>query len=160
MLPTYMARSLRVLFIDDDETDRFLFQQALSSLGGGHSLFTANGMDQAVALLEEKEPTKLPLPHLVLVDLKMTSKSGFEFLEWLHRHPRLRALPAIVFSGSVMQEDIDKAYGLGARSFLSKPARFDDLVSDLKSLLAFWSGCELPPSHGPASGRSQLRAGL
>jgi CheY-like chemotaxis protein len=55
------------------------------------------------------------------LDLKMPRLNGFEVLEWLRNHPDLRRRLVVVFSSSDLHEDMEKAYALGAASYLVKP---------------------------------------
>ena len=136
-----MARALRVLLIDDNNDDITLIQLAAQSAGGGHTFCSVDRAKKAIDLLEHKPAESLP--DLLLVDLRMPEMDGFQFLRWLQQHHRLR-IPAVVLSSSFLEQDIDEAYRLGARSFLSKPFAYEELVRDMKSFLAFWSECLLP----------------
>ena len=71
-----------------------------------------------------------PLPDLMLLDIKMPRLDGFAVLDWLRKQPGLKRLPVTMFSTSDMQKDIDRAYELGANSFLVKPHQ-PDRMSDL-----------------------------
>jgi CheY-like chemotaxis protein len=75
-----------------------------------------------------------PLPSLVLLDLKMPRKSGFEVLSWIRNHPKLKRTLIFIFTSSRHQEDIDRAYELGANAFLVKPVGFERLVEELKAV--------------------------
>jgi CheY-like chemotaxis protein len=65
-----------------------------------------------------------PYPILLLLDLKMPGKSGFEVLEWLQHHPRHGHIPVIVLTGCRDTREVTKAYHLGAQTFLTKPISF------------------------------------
>ncbi len=140
-----MGRGLRILFIDDSDDDRTLFNMAAKRFRHAHMISTVESAQGAIQLLEQKERQSSPLPDLLLVDLRMPVMDGFEFLEWLRAHPRFRSIPAVVLSGSVLKDDISKAYRLGAKSYLTKPVRLDELAREISALFAFWSACELPP---------------
>jgi CheY-like chemotaxis protein len=80
-----------------------------------------------------------PFPDLILLDLKMPAKSGFDVLEWLRTEECLRQVPVVVFTSSVQEEDRARAFELGAKEFLVKPVSYralQDLVRALDSLLA------------------------
>src|SRR5438270_424523 len=59
-----------------------------------------------------------PLPALILLDLKMPKVDGFEVLTLLRAHPTLRSLPVLVLTSSDQLRDVNRAYELGANSFL------------------------------------------
>jgi len=81
---------------------------------------------------------KFPLPHLLLLDLKMPVFDGFDVLSWLKNQPGLQRVPAIVFSSSGEPEDVKKAQGLGAADFQVKPNDFSELVRVVQKLSARW----------------------
>jgi len=67
------------------------------------------------------------MPIIVLLDLNMPKKSGFEVLEWIRQQSSLKALAVDVFSGSSRNEDIEKALRLGANLYLKKPITINEL---------------------------------
>src|ERR1043166_8865305 len=69
-----------------------------------------------------------PLPKVLLLDLKMPVLSGFEVLEWLRLQPSLRRLLVVVFSSSDLPEDVNRAFELGANSYVVKPIDFNKLT--------------------------------
>src|SRR5262249_7743019 len=139
----FMARALNILLIDDNEDDILLFRLATKSISNDHKVSSVNGAQEAMELLKGKSTERgQPFPDLLVVDLKMPGITGFEFLAWLHDQPKLRCLPALVLSGSVLQADIEEAYKLGARGYLTKPFDSDHLFKTLQSMYAFWSECE------------------
>ena len=68
-----------------------------------------------------------PLPRVLLLDLKMPLKGGFEVLEWLRLQPGLRRLLVVIFTSSELPEDVNRAFDLGANSYLVKPHDFRTL---------------------------------
>ncbi|HUU42111.1 MAG TPA: response regulator [Desulfatiglandales bacterium] len=78
------------------------------------------------------------MPILVLLDLKLPRKSGHEVLEWIHQQPTLKRLTVVVLTSSQQSSDINKAYDLGANSYLVKPVSFYALVDMVKSLDFYW----------------------
>jgi DNA-binding response OmpR family regulator len=65
-------------------------------------------------------------------------------LEWLKEHPQYRVIPTIVLTSSKLNEDVVKAYGLGANSYMVKPSNFDDLQIMMKTAHEYWSMCLKP----------------
>ena len=82
--------------------------------------------------------TDFPMPQLVLLDLKLPLKTGFEVLEWMRNQPDLRFLPVIVFSSSAQKADIDRAYQLGANSFVVKPSGVEERTELATLIKGFW----------------------
>ncbi len=75
---------------------------------------------------------------LMLLDLKLPRKSGMEVLAWLRAQPALRRLRVVVLTSSKESGDINRAYELGANSYLVKPVTFDALLEMVKALNLYW----------------------
>jgi CheY-like chemotaxis protein len=75
---------------------------------------------------------------MLLLDLKMPRKDGFEVLEWIRSQPDLFALRVVVLSSSQVQSDIDRAYELGASSYLVKPDAFENYLQLTEFINGFW----------------------
>ena len=79
-----------------------------------------------------------PMPALLLLDLKMPNKDGFEVLEWLRHQPELRGLRVVVLTTSDRIYDVQRAYELGAHSFLTKPLDVRDFVLLGPAIKGYW----------------------
>ena len=79
-----------------------------------------------------------PLPRLILLDLKMPRKSGFEVLEWVRRECEFKWLPVVVFTASNAPKDAKRCFELGANSLIVKPTAFGDLQTYVKELHHYW----------------------
>lgn len=79
-----------------------------------------------------------PMPRLLLLDLKMPLKNGFDVLEWLRSEPGLRRLLVIAFTSSELPQDINCAFDLGANSYLVKPGKFEKLQEIARALETYW----------------------
>jgi CheY-like chemotaxis protein len=90
------------------------------------------------------------IPGLLLLDLNMPFRSGFEVLEWVRSHPDVRTMPVIVFTSSAQAQDRQRAYELNANAYLVKPASPDKLPALLESLKSFWleNNCFAPVLSG------------
>ena len=135
---------MTVLHIDDDANDTVLLQAAARSANLEFQLHNVEDGDRAIAYLSGTPPysdrKKYPLPSLILLDLKMPRGTGFEVLKWIRQHPELGHLPVVVLSGSELQDDVRKAYGVGANSYLVKPIGFENLVNLVRNITAVWLG--------------------
>ena len=88
---------------------------------------------------------------LILLDLKMPKVDGFEVLEQVRANPRYRSTPVVVLTASSNYLDINRAYKLGANSYLVKPVDFDQFVKLIGQVTDYW--CKLnqaPPIDDPA----------
>jgi CheY-like chemotaxis protein len=131
-----------ILHVEDDPNDVLLFQRAFRKANLPVNIQSVSDGDKAVAYLSGtdgySDREKFPLPALVLLDLKMPRKSGLEVLAWIRAQPSLRRQLVVIFTSSKHDEDINKAYDLGANSYLVKPVGFDMLVEVAKLLHQYW----------------------
>ncbi|HET7346130.1 MAG TPA: response regulator [Acidobacteriaceae bacterium] len=138
-----MTAPTTVLLVEDDSADSQLIRRAFEKAGFAMSLMRAKDGDDAVAYLDGTERyedrEKYPLPCLVLLDIKLPRRSGFEVLSWIRRDPRpLRRMPVVMLTSSQHTVDINRAYELGANAYTVKPDTSAKLVELLGSLKDFW----------------------
>jgi CheY-like chemotaxis protein len=133
---------ITILHVDDDQNDLVLFQHACRKTGMTAHVQTARDGDEAVAYLQGSDEfadrAKHPLPNLMLLDLKMPRLSGFDVLAWVRGQSSLRRLPVIVLSSSKHSVDVERAYDLGANSYLVKPSGFEALMQMAKAIEYYW----------------------
>jgi len=131
-----------ILLAEDDPNDVLLIQRAFQRNHVANPVQVVRDGEEALAYLSGQAPFAdrelHPLPVLMLMDLKMPRKSGLEVLEWVRQQPGLKRLPIIVLTSSNQSPDINRAYELGANSYLVKPAGFDSLLELVKSLDMYW----------------------
>jgi CheY-like chemotaxis protein len=99
--------------------------------GLAHSVILVRDGEEAIAYLKGDgiyaDRDKHPFPKVLMLDLKMPKKTGFEVLQWVKAQPNLKDLPVVILTSSERIEDIKRSYELGAHLFLSKPCRVEDL---------------------------------
>ncbi len=126
-----------ILLVDDNPDDTYLFERAWKTAAISNPLAVVSDGDQAIAYLTGAEPFSNRLNHafplIVLVDLNMPRKNGFELIEWIRQQPHLKSLTVEVITSSMRPQDVERALQLGANSFYVKPGRIDDLVDLLRS---------------------------
>ena len=71
---------------------------------------------------------RYPLPSLLITDLKMPNRTGFDLLAWIKTQAQFSQLPTIVLTSSAVESDKQRALELGASSYLVKPSHLEDLV--------------------------------
>lgn len=126
------------LLAEDSEDDVFLMQRAFLAGGIPNPLHVVADGDEIVAYLkgerEYADRAKHPLPTVVLLDLNLPRKNGFEVLAWIRQQPVLKRIVVIILTASNRSSDADRAYDLGANFYLTKPSKFEDLVKMAKCL--------------------------
>ena len=142
-----------ILLADDDPNDVHIVKAAFARAGYDFPFFVVPNGEQAIAYLRGEgnysDRRTFPIPSLLLLDLKMPSIDGFDVLRWVRNHPEWRALPVIVLTNSYYGPDINRAYDLGANSFLTKPGDFEQYVGAVKQVAHFWLVQNVYPEVGP-----------
>ncbi|MGH2556605.1 MAG: response regulator [Actinomycetota bacterium] len=132
-----------ILLVEDDASQALLVERVLARAQLTNPLTAFRRGDDAIAYLQGSGPfsdrAQYPLPALMLLDVHVPGKSGLEILGWLREQPALGHIPVVVLSGSAESEDIDRAYELGAESYLVKPVAFDALLDTVSSLGLAWT---------------------
>jgi CheY-like chemotaxis protein len=85
-----------------------------------------------------------PMPFLLLLDLKMPKLDGFDVLRWVKTQPVLKRLLVTVLTSSTEPSDVNRAYDLGANSYLVKPAVAESLVDIVKKIESYWIKANCP----------------
>ena len=131
-----------ILLAEDDPNDVLLIQRAFQRTHLANPVQVVRDGEEALAYLSGQgafaDRELHPLPVLMLMDLKMPRKTGLEVLAWLRQQPGLKRLPVIALTSSNQSPDINRAYELGANSYLVKPAGFDSLLELVKNLDMYW----------------------
>ncbi len=123
-----------ILYVEDDDGAFFLAAMVLQEMAPEIQLLRASDGEQALAMLRNLAPyQEVPKPDLVLLDLNLPAKNGFEVLSDLKRSESLRAIPVVIFSTSQSESDRSASLALGARDYVTKPSSFQRFVEALKS---------------------------
>jgi CheY-like chemotaxis protein len=131
-----------VLLVEDDPNDVLLIRRAFTKANLQFPVQVVDNGEAAVLYLSGEgaysDRDQHPLPILVLLDLKLPCRSGHEVLAWLRQQPSLKRLPVVVLTSSQEMGDINRAYDLGANSYLVKPVAFNALIEIVKTLDLYW----------------------
>ena len=143
-----------ILVVDDDANDLMFTEEAFKKIGVTSKIQTAmNGRDAIAYLLGEgkyADRSVFGYPDFVMTDLKMPGVNGFDLLEHIRQNPKSATIPVVVFSGSLDNDDVRRAYLSGANSYHLKPSSPTELRELLKALHDYWMACELPVINGSA----------
>lgn len=126
-----MVTSLKLLLVEDDESDAFLTKRAFADIKGTNLMHVPGGQAALDALKSGRF-------DLMLLDLNMPGLSGHEVIHSLRddSHPQL--VPIIVFSSSNHPGDIDRAYEAGANAYLRKPDSLGGYQQVADAVCRFW----------------------
>lgn len=131
-----------ILFlIDDDPVDQEVFRRALAAEGVAVEIAViGEGNGAAAKVKEQLASTSAGRQALVVLDLNMPGVNGFEVLAALRAEPATRLTPVVVFSTSADREDVRRAYGLGANSYVAKPSDFPAFKRAVRVITDYWFG--------------------
>jgi CheY-like chemotaxis protein len=132
-------KTLKILLIEDDMIEVMKLNRAISSLKLPHKIIEANNGEEALKLLKEKDN----IPDIILLDLNMPKINGIEFLGILKNDATLKYVPTIILTTSSNQRDLLACYEIGIAGYVLKPLKYEEYVSKIEKLLAYWSINEL-----------------
>ncbi len=131
-----------ILLVEDSEDDVFFMERAMANAGFKGKLSVAKDGQVALDYLggtgAYADRQAHPLPSLVLLDLKLPHVLGLDVLKWIRTRPELQNLPVVVLTSSGERPDLERAYRLGANSFMVKPSDAADLHGLAECVIQFW----------------------
>ena len=144
---------MSILLVEDDPAEARLIQRAFTKAQIALPVVRVDNGDEAVAYLQGdgrySDRSAHPLPTLILLDVKLPRRSGLEVLEWIRSQQGiLRRVPVIMLSSSRHATDINRAYDLGANSYLTKPETSEDLLAIAQTFRRYWLEINQAPREG------------
>jgi len=135
-----------VLYAEDEPDDVYFMKYAWEGARVANPLVHVKDGQAAIDYLAGEgafaDRDEHPLPCLLLLDLKLPAKSGFEVLEWIRKHPTLASLRVVIVSGSNQESDMERARGLGVLDYVVKPSNLSLLVSIVREKKGVWLPAE------------------
>ncbi len=120
-----------VLIADDEPDDLRLTQRVVAAVCPELGMRSVMSGEEIISYLKGENwfsnRSDFPYPIFALLDLRMPGMRGFDVLRWLRDHPPHNLLPVVVLTVSGEPVVVQRAYELGARSFLTKPIKPDEL---------------------------------
>jgi DNA-binding response OmpR family regulator len=136
-----------ILQVEDDPNDVFLFNRAFKKAQVDANLHSIQDADELLDYLSHVAGTGGLVPTLVLLDIKLPRKSGFDVLQWIRAHPVFKGVPVIMLTSSSQPLDVRRAYDLGANAYLVKPMDVDEIVRLLVTIRDFWLSANIAPTN-------------
>lgn len=132
---------LELLLVEDNPADAELAIRALRKKYPHHRILHARDGQEALDFVlgpPAKPEKKVKLPGLIFLDLKLPKINGLQVLEKIKQNKETRAIPVVILSSSKETGDIEKAYQLGANSFVVKPVGFEEYEQVIDTLGSYW----------------------
>jgi two-component system, response regulator len=131
-------RDKRILLVEDNPKDEALTLRALRKHNLQSTVVVMRDGVEALDYLLPPDGAAEPLPHLVLLDLKLPKVDGLEVLRRLRGHERTRLLPVVILTSSSEERDILEGYRLGTNSYVRKPVDFTEFTDAVRHLGLYW----------------------
>ncbi len=144
-------QSINILVCEDNLGDVYIIRNSLQNSLTKYNLdHVANG-EAAMNYLKRKGVYEgVSRPDLILLDLNLPKKPGFEILQEIKTHPDLKTIPVVILTSSKSDQDMVKSYELYSSGFVTKPSDFDEFVSAIRKIENYWLNLvQLPPKLAP-----------
>lgn len=132
-----------IIIVDDDEEDRLILENILKE----QLQFETISLDGGDSLIEYLNSNSIE-NKIVLLDIRMPKKDGFETLLEVKNDPKFKLLPIIIFTSSKNNNDVNRGYFLGANSYIAKPNYFEDYKELIRILKEYWLETSILPKVG------------
>ena len=134
------SRKLDILLVEDNPADVFLTSSAFEEAGVSAILHVTRDGEEALDFVRRKGAfVNAQRPDLILLDLNLPRKNGFEVLSELKADARFRPIPVVILSTSSAEEDIRRTYDLHANSYTTKPRDLPEFIDFVQSLHRYWA---------------------
>ena len=131
---------LEILLAEDNEDDVLLIQESFANARLVNVVNVVKDGEEAMAYLRKTGKYKnAKPPGLLLLDINMPKKNGFEVLNEIKADPALRHLPVIILTTSEREEDVVKSYATGACSYIAKPVAPEKFQEVLRQFEIYWA---------------------
>ena len=127
---------MHIVIAEDDEDDAELIHLSFKKSGYFH---TIDHVGNGVELLEFLNKTRLTPPHIILTDLNMPKKNGYEALQEISQDQDFCKIPVFVYSTTVNPSYVSRCKELGAKDFLIKPFNLEEIDGMPRRILEFFS---------------------
>lgn len=125
-----------ILVIEDNPGDIYLFDLVLADLD--HNVTYMKEGRGALCLPDQVRRDETTAPALVFLDLNLPTVGSFDILKRIKSTDEMRPVPVVVCSGSLDEDDMARAYDLGADSYLPKSMDVEEHLQSLETLVEFW----------------------
>ena len=141
------SQPVEILLVEDNEDDAVIIQEVFSDMRLATLINVVRDGEEALAYLQRTGKYKVVrMPDIVLLDINMPKKNGFEVLEEIKKDPRLHSLPVIMLTTSHREEDIVRSYAKGACSYIHKLVDLDQFKHLILQFEHYWTGISRIPS--------------
>lgn len=131
-----------ILVAEDNDDDYFLLDRAFKKTQFANPVQRVKNGQEVISYLSGASPysdrTAYPIPHVLLLDLKLPIKHGFDVLDWIRQSENNKFLPVVIFSSSQQNADIREGYRRGANGYVSKSTAVTSLMDVVSAIQSYW----------------------
>jgi two-component system, chemotaxis family, response regulator Rcp1 len=140
-----LCRMAEILVVEDNPADVALLREALRHSQVPHRVRVVS--DGASAIEWFNSCTSARCPDLVLLDLNLPRRNGYDVLTAIRSNKATASVPVIVLSSSQDRSDVNRAYDAYANCYIVKPAQIEDLFDIANAIESFWLSTAQLPTH-------------
>ena len=130
---------IHILLVEDNEGDIFLIKEALEEGKIVNKISVTKDGKEAIDFLEKKEKYKNEeTPDLILLDVNLPKKNGYEVLQYIKTAENLKQIPVIMLTTSSSEKDVLLSYKNHANCFITKPLDVNNFLTIVSSIESFW----------------------
>ena len=124
-------KNLNIAYVDNDQDDRCLFEEALEEL----PLHCTLKLYQTGKEFMNDLNSSLEKPDMIFLDLNMPMKSGFDCLKEIKQNEKFREIQIIIYASHINEEYVDTTFEFGANLYVRKPSSFNEIKGILSEVL-------------------------
>lgn len=132
-----------IILVEDNPADVDLTLRAFKKQNLTNPIIVARDGEEAINLVKNWEEQS-PIPIVILLDLKMPKFHGLEVLKEIKSDPVFQTVPVVILTSSEENSDLEKAYKLGASSYIVKPVGFDKFINVAGQIELYWTVLNKP----------------
>jgi two-component system, chemotaxis family, response regulator Rcp1 len=134
-----LSKPIEILLVEDSLGDVRLIREALQEAKvRNHMSVVGDGVEALAYLRRQGQYARAIYPGLILLDLNLPKKNGFEVLQEIKADEDLKRIPVVVLTTSQSEQDIIRSYELNANAYVTKPVDLNQFLAVVKAIEGFW----------------------
>jgi CheY-like chemotaxis protein len=132
-------KRIHILLVEDNKGDILLIEEALEEGKVANDVSIVKDGEKAIQFLDKEGDYKESLtPDLIILDINLPRKNGFEVLQYVKQTDHLKHIPVIMLTTSSSERDIAKSYDQHANCYITKPVGVEEFLKAVTSIEQFW----------------------
>ncbi len=132
-------KDINILLVEDNRGDVVLIKESFKEISLGFCLNVVEDGEEAISYIEKKgKYAEAETPDLIILDLKLPKKDGFDVLREIRENSEVRNIPVIILSSSDLERDIELAYKLKANFYITKGFGVENYIEIARYIEEYW----------------------